>query len=145
MKILLILPETKGSFDVYKQSPSPKCFVFLLRRRRQQECVFSSARTDHGCRLHSGRHRRANRGREGGRPDRFQPRCGSCRDQHFAYSARRGYEIADRFRSRNRKVVLGGFHVFFSAEEALQHADAVVIGEAEPVWKFCWKISGQAP
>lgn len=49
-------------------------------------------------------------------------------------TAPRAYEIADRFRSRGAKVVMGGIHASALPEEALQHADSVVIGEAEGVW-----------
>jgi radical SAM superfamily enzyme YgiQ (UPF0313 family) len=45
------------------------------------------------------------------------------------------YEIADGFRSRGVKVVMGGIHVSSMPEEALKHADSVVVGEAEAVWK----------
>ncbi len=48
--------------------------------------------------------------------------------------APRAYEIADEFRRRGAKVVLGGYHPTALPEEAKQHADAVVIGEAEEVW-----------
>ncbi len=48
--------------------------------------------------------------------------------------ARRAYELADGFRSAGKKVVLGGIHPSVQPDEALQHADAVVVGEAEPVW-----------
>jgi len=48
--------------------------------------------------------------------------------------ARRAYEIADSHRRAGRKVVLGGIHPSVQPDEALQHADAVVVGEAEPVW-----------
>ena len=44
------------------------------------------------------------------------------------------YEIADNFRKKGVKVVMGGIHVSALPDEALQHADAVVIGEAELVW-----------
>lgn len=44
------------------------------------------------------------------------------------------YAIADRFRGLGAKVVLGGLHVTALWKEALAHADAVVIGEGEPVW-----------
>lgn len=44
------------------------------------------------------------------------------------------YEIADAFRVRGVKVVLGGIHPTVLPEEASQHADAVVIGEAEGIW-----------
>jgi radical SAM superfamily enzyme YgiQ (UPF0313 family) len=45
----------------------------------------------------------------------------------------RGYEIAEQFRSRNVPVVMGGVHPSFMAAEALQHCDAVVVGEVEHV------------
>ncbi|MDY6905860.1 MAG: radical SAM protein [Thermodesulfobacteriota bacterium] len=44
------------------------------------------------------------------------------------------YAIADGFRERGTPVVMGGFHVSAMPEEALGHADSVVVGEAEPVW-----------
>ena len=48
--------------------------------------------------------------------------------------AERAYEIADEFRKHGKKVVLGGPHPSVLAEEAKQHADSVVIGEAEESW-----------
>ena len=45
------------------------------------------------------------------------------------------YKLADLFRSRGKKVVLGGVHVTVCPDEAQEHADAVVVGEAEPIWK----------
>jgi len=49
-------------------------------------------------------------------------------------TAKRAYEIADHFRRRGIKVVMGGMHVSKLPEEALQHCDSVVIGEAEVLW-----------
>ena len=49
-------------------------------------------------------------------------------------SAPRAYEIADKFRSMGVPVILGGNHPTALPEEAKQHADAVVIGEAEIMW-----------
>jgi radical SAM superfamily enzyme YgiQ (UPF0313 family) len=46
----------------------------------------------------------------------------------------RAYDIAAEFRRRGVTVVMGGPHAFFHPEEAEQHCDAVVVGEAEPVW-----------
>ncbi len=46
---------------------------------------------------------------------------------------KRGYEIADRYRAKGVPVVIGGVHASFMPQEALQHCDAVVIGEAELV------------
>jgi radical SAM superfamily enzyme YgiQ (UPF0313 family) len=45
------------------------------------------------------------------------------------------YGIADGFRKKGVKVVMGGIHVSALPEEALEHADSVVVGEAEPVWE----------
>lgn len=47
----------------------------------------------------------------------------------------RGYDIADEFRRRGVPVIMGGPHVFFHAEEAAAHCDAVGISEAEPIWR----------
>ncbi len=44
------------------------------------------------------------------------------------------YELADEFRARGVKVVIGGPHATLMPEEAKTHADAVVIGEAELTW-----------
>ncbi len=52
------------------------------------------------------------------------------------YTARRSYQIADEFRRRGVRVVLGGFHPTLLPEEAAEHADAVAIGEVEGVWPF---------
>lgn len=50
-------------------------------------------------------------------------------------TADRGFEIAQEFRRRGVPVVMGGFHVTLHPEETLEHCDAVVVGEAEPVWE----------
>jgi radical SAM superfamily enzyme YgiQ (UPF0313 family) len=51
----------------------------------------------------------------------------------MTFNAPRAYEIADRFRLEKRKtVILGGYHPTFVPHEALAHADAVCMGEAEP-------------
>src|SRR5215467_13254644 len=47
---------------------------------------------------------------------------------------RRAYDLADHFRARGKRVVLGGTWVTLAAEESLRHADAVVAGEAEHLW-----------
>ncbi len=48
--------------------------------------------------------------------------------------APRAYRIADEFRKRGIPVIIGGFHASNLPDEALQHADAVVVGEGELVW-----------
>lgn len=49
----------------------------------------------------------------------------------FTYSANHAYYIADEFRKRGKKVILGGYHPSALPKEAKQHADSVVIGEGE--------------
>lgn len=48
--------------------------------------------------------------------------------------APRAYQIADAFRARGIKVVMGGFHASNLPKEALEHVDAVVVGEGDLVW-----------
>lgn len=47
---------------------------------------------------------------------------------------KRAYEIADHFRKRGVKVILGGVHPSLLPEEAKEHADSVLIGEAEGIF-----------
>jgi len=49
-------------------------------------------------------------------------------------NALRAYEISKKFRERNITVVFGGMHVTACPEEAREHADAIVTGEAEDTW-----------
>jgi hypothetical protein len=48
----------------------------------------------------------------------------------------RAYEVARCFREQGRKVVLGGIHATLRPEEALEHVDSVVTGEAEQIWQL---------
>ena len=50
------------------------------------------------------------------------------------FTAKRAYEIAVEFRRRGVPVVLGGFHVTSMPEEAMEYANAIVMGEAEALW-----------
>jgi len=45
------------------------------------------------------------------------------------------YRTADRLRAAGKKVLLGGIHVSALPDEARRHADALLIGEAEEVWR----------
>lgn len=57
----------------------------------------------------------------------------------ITFTAKRAYQIADEFRKRNVKVIMGGIHASAMLEEALAHADAVVIGEADDLWETVLK------
>ena len=50
-------------------------------------------------------------------------------------NAPRAYHLAQEFRRRGKKVVLGGVHPTILPDEALQYADSVVAGESEGVWE----------
>jgi radical SAM superfamily enzyme YgiQ (UPF0313 family) len=52
----------------------------------------------------------------------------------FSGFARSAYALADRYRALGVTVVAGGPHASYWVEEALQHVDAVVTGEAEETW-----------
>ena len=52
----------------------------------------------------------------------------------FTPQAARAYAIADEFRRHGRTVIMGGIHPTAMPQEALLHADAVCVGEVEPVW-----------
>ena len=51
------------------------------------------------------------------------------------FTAHRAYAVADAYRARGVPVVMGGYHPSFLPDEALEHADAVVVGDAEGVWE----------
>jgi len=52
----------------------------------------------------------------------------------YTMTAPRVYKIADEFRRRGKKVVLGGYHPTALPEEAGKHADSIVLGMAEATW-----------
>lgn len=50
-------------------------------------------------------------------------------------NAPHGYKIAQRLKEKGTKIVFGGIHASILPDEALKYGDAVVIGEAEGIWK----------
>ena len=48
--------------------------------------------------------------------------------------ARRAYELADWYRARGAKVILGGLHVLSCPEECAPHADALALGDGVQLW-----------
>lgn len=49
-------------------------------------------------------------------------------------SSSRSYEVAERFRRKGAKIIMGGIHPSFLTEESLRVADSIVVGEAEGIW-----------
>src|SRR6185369_8770311 len=52
---------------------------------------------------------------------------------HLTFS-RRAYELADWYRKRGCKVILGGLHVLSCPEECAPHADALALGDGVQLW-----------
>ncbi len=52
----------------------------------------------------------------------------------FTAQIKEAYDLADRYRASGTTVLMGGLHVTALPEEALEHADSIVIGEGEPSW-----------
>jgi radical SAM superfamily enzyme YgiQ (UPF0313 family) len=48
--------------------------------------------------------------------------------------APQAYKVADAFRQKGRTVVLSGYHPTALPEEAKQHADSVIVGDAVTLW-----------
>ena len=59
----------------------------------------------------------------------------------------RAYQVAEELRRRGKKVVLGGIHASLRPQEALEHVDHVVVGEAERSWPRFVELfrKGEAP
>ncbi len=62
------------------------------------------------------------------------PECDLAAISTYSAQAAEAYTLADRYRAAGVPVVIGGLHVTVVPEEALEHCDAVVVGEGEPVW-----------
>jgi len=52
---------------------------------------------------------------------------------HLTFAAR-AYELADWYRRRGAKVILGGLHVLSCPEECGPHADALALGDGVQLW-----------
>jgi radical SAM superfamily enzyme YgiQ (UPF0313 family) len=52
----------------------------------------------------------------------------------FSAQIHEAYRLADAYRAAGTLVVLGGLHVSAAPQEAMLHADAIVIGEGESAW-----------
>ena len=50
------------------------------------------------------------------------------------YTAKRAYILAKRYRTERSTIVMGGFHASVCADEILDYADSVLIGDAEDTW-----------
>ncbi len=51
------------------------------------------------------------------------------------FTAKRAYILSQKYRTDKNIVVMGGFHAAVMADEMLQYADSVIIGDAEGSWQ----------
>lgn len=52
----------------------------------------------------------------------------------FTAQIQEAYRLADRYRAAGVRVLMGGLHVTARPDEALRHADSVLVGEGESLW-----------
>lgn len=50
------------------------------------------------------------------------------------YTAKRAYILAEKYKTHDNIIVMGGFHPTVMPDEALKFADSVIIGDAEDTW-----------
>jgi len=62
------------------------------------------------------------------------PGCDLAAISTFTAKAKDAYALADRYRREGVPTVIGGLHVTARPQEALEHCDAVVVGEGEVSW-----------
>ncbi|RJQ33084.1 MAG: radical SAM protein [Actinobacteria bacterium] len=67
-------------------------------------------------------------------PINFSKRTDAVCISSITSCATRAYEIADYYKQKDVPVILGGIHPTMIPQEAALHSNAVVIGEAEPIW-----------
>jgi len=53
----------------------------------------------------------------------------------FTSNINRGYEIAQLYRKRKIKVIMGGIHASMIPDEVMRYTDSVIVGEVEGVWQ----------
>ena len=50
------------------------------------------------------------------------------------FAAKRAYDLAEKYKTPHNRIVMGGFHPTALPEEALEHCDTVLVGDAEDTW-----------
>ncbi|MEN8234951.1 MAG: radical SAM protein [Actinomycetota bacterium] len=63
------------------------------------------------------------------------PDCDLAAFSTYTAQVKECYDLIDRFRDAGIRTVIGGLHATVLPDEALEHADAAVVGEGEPVWR----------
>jgi radical SAM superfamily enzyme YgiQ (UPF0313 family) len=63
------------------------------------------------------------------------PQCDLAAFSTYTAQVKECYDLIDRFHREGIRTVMGGLHATVLPDEVLEHADAVVVGEGEPVWR----------
>ncbi|MDW7690740.1 radical SAM protein [Flammeovirgaceae bacterium SG7u.111] len=116
MKILLISPAVDGEKRTNKGLMMPQLALYILEglTPKQHEVIVLEEEAE--------------------AIDFDQP-CDLVGISFMTANAPRAYEVCEEFKKRGKTVVVGGVHPTILPEEALEHADSVVVGEAEGVWE----------
>ncbi|MBC7128632.1 MAG: B12-binding domain-containing radical SAM protein [Thermoplasmatales archaeon] len=122
MKILLVFPKIEHGVTTYRDRKSP--FAKLFGNPSLSLAQVAACSDGHEIRIVD----------ENFEEIDFDEKWDIVGINSLTMTAPRAYSIADEFRKKGIKVVLGGYHPTAMPEEAKEHADAVVIGEAEEVW-----------
>lgn len=51
------------------------------------------------------------------------------------FTAKRAYEIAENYRNKGVKTLMGGMHAMLIPSEVQEYCDSIIVGDAEPVWE----------
>lgn len=62
------------------------------------------------------------------------PECDLAAFSTYTAQVKDAYQLADQYRAKRVPTVIGGLHVTCLPEEALEHCDAVAVGEGEISW-----------
>jgi radical SAM superfamily enzyme YgiQ (UPF0313 family) len=62
------------------------------------------------------------------------PECDMAAFSSYTAQVKDAYRLADLYRAKGVPTIIGGLHVSCLPTEALEHCDAVVVGEGEPAW-----------
>jgi len=122
MKILLIYPAPKEIY--YNKNIIQRTFLDLMPTSLSLMILASLVPKHHFVKIIDERYEKIN----------FDNNYDLIGISCYTYNVSRGYQIADEFRKRGKKVILGGWHPSALPIEAKCHADSVVIGEAEETW-----------
>ena len=116
MKILLISPAVDNTKRTVKGLMMPQLALYILEGLTPLE---------HEVKIIE----------EEAEPLNFDEECDLVAISCMTANAPRAYEVAKKFMTKGKTVVLGGVHPTILPDEASQYCDCVVIGEAEGVWK----------